>query len=89
MTPEFATQLVRDALMMALWLSGPILLAGFISGILLSLVQIVTSIQDSAFSTVPRLTVFLAATIIAMPWMLNKAMAYATSILGDLSRYAR
>ncbi len=80
---------MRDALMMALWLAGPVLLAGFLAGILLSLVQIVTSIQDSAFSTVPRLTVFLAATVIAMPWMLAKSMAYATSILGNLSRYAK
>jgi flagellar biosynthesis protein FliQ len=54
----------------------------------LSLVQIVTSIQDTAFSTVPRLAVFLAATMIAMPWMLNKAMSYFISILGNLSRYA-
>ena len=88
MTPEFAVQIVREALLMTFWLAAPILLAGFVAGILLSLIQIVTSIQDTAFSTVPRLTVFLAATIIAMPWMLKKAMAYAISILGHLSRYA-
>jgi flagellar biosynthetic protein FliQ len=89
MTPEFAIQILRDTLMMAFWTAAPILLAGFVSGIVLSLVQIVTSIQDMAFSTVPRLAIFLGTTIIAMPWMLNKAMTYATSILGDLSRYAR
>jgi len=88
MTPEFAVQIVRDALMMVFWLAAPILLAGFVSGILLSLLQIVTSVQDTAFSTVPRLTVFLAATIISMPWMLMKSMSYAIDILGNLSRYA-
>ncbi len=88
MTPEFAIQTIRDALMMTFWLAAPILLAGFVSGVLLSLIQIVTSIQDTAFSTVPRLTIFLATTIISMPWMLNKAMGYAVSILGHLSRYA-
>jgi flagellar biosynthetic protein FliQ len=87
-TPEFAVQVVRDALLMTFWLAAPILLAGFVAGILLSLVQIVTSIQDTAFSTVPRLTVFLATTMISMPWMLKKAMGYAISILGHLSRYA-
>jgi flagellar biosynthetic protein FliQ len=87
-TPEFAIQIVRDALMMVFWLTAPILLAGFVVGILLSLVQIVTSIQDTAFSTVPRLAVFLGATVLSMPWMLKKSMAYAISILGNLSRYA-
>jgi flagellar biosynthesis protein FliQ len=87
-TPEFAIQIVRDALMMTFWLSAPFLIAGFVSGIVLSLLQIVTSIQDSAFSTVPRLAVFLATAIVAMPWVLQKAMTYATAILGNLSRYA-
>jgi len=89
MTPEFAIQAIRDALMMTFWLAAPILLAGLVAGILLSLVQIVTSIQDTAFSTVPRLAVFLVSTIVAMPWIFNKAMSYFISILGNLSRYAK
>lgn len=89
MTPEFAIQIIRDTLLMAFWTAAPILLAGFVSGIVLSLVQIVTSIQDMAFNTVPRLAIFLGTTILAMPWMLKKSMTYATSILGDLTRYGR
>ena len=89
MTPEFAIQVIRDSLLMTFSLAVPILLAGLVAGVVLSLVQIVTSIQDTAFSTVPRLAVFLAATIIAMPWMLNRMMTYFTSILGNLSRYAQ
>jgi flagellar biosynthetic protein FliQ len=88
MTPEFAVQLIRDAMIMMFWLSAPFLLIAFATGIVISLIQIVTSIQDTAFSTVPRLAVFLITTIIAMPWVLQKAMTYATSILGNLSRYA-
>jgi flagellar biosynthetic protein FliQ len=82
-------QIVRDALMMAFWLAAPVLIVGFVAGIVMSLLQIVTSIQDSAFSTVPRLAAVLAALILAMPWMLQKASTYATSILGNLSRYAQ
>lgn len=89
MTPEFAIHIIRDTLLMAFWTAAPILLAGFVSGIVLSLVQIVTSIQDMAFNTVPRLAIFLGTTILAMPWMLKKSMTYAISILGDLTRYAR
>lgn len=88
MTPDIAIGVVRQALMMMFWLSAPFLLAGFVTGIVTSLVQIVTSIQDSAFSTVPRLAVFLLVATLSMPWVLGRAMAYAAGILGNLSRYA-
>jgi flagellar biosynthetic protein FliQ len=89
MNSDSIVQIVRDALMMAFWLSAPVLLAGFVAGIVMSLLQIVTSIQDTAFSTVPRLAAVLAVLILAMPWMLQKASTYATSILGNLSGYAQ
>ena len=89
MTPEFAVQLVRECMLMMFWLSAPFLIAGFVTGIVLSLIQIVTSIQDSAFSTVPRFAVFLAVAAISLPWVLQRAMGYAAGILGNLSRYAQ
>jgi flagellar biosynthetic protein FliQ len=89
MTPEFAIQIVREALMTAFWLALPLLAVGFVMGILVSLVQIVTSIQDTAFNAIPRLLVFLGAFIIAMPWMLHRMTSYTAGILGDLSRYGR
>jgi flagellar biosynthesis protein FliQ len=88
-TPEFAIQIVRESMMMMFWLSAPFLIAAFVTGILMSLIQIVTSIQDSAFSTVPRLAVFLVVATFSLPWVLQKAMGYATGILGNLSRYAQ
>lgn len=88
MTPESAVQIIREALLMMFWIAAPFLIAGFVTGIVTSLIQIITSIQDMAFSTVPRLAVFLVTATLAMPWVLHKAMAYATSILGNLSRYA-
>jgi flagellar biosynthesis protein FliQ len=72
MTPEFAVQVIRDSLANDVYAGRSDSVAGLVAGVLFSLVQIVTSIQDTAFSTVPRLAVFLAATIIAMPWILNK-----------------
>ena len=89
MNSDAVVQIVRDALMMAFWLAAPVLMVGFVAGIVMSLLQIVTSIQDTAFSTVPRLAAVLAVLILAMPWMLQKASTYAISILGNLSRYAQ
>ena len=89
MTPEFAIQLIREALMTAFWLALPLLAVGFAMGIFVSLIQIVTSIQDTAFNAIPRLLVFLGAFIVALPWMLHRMTSYTAGILGDLSRYGR
>lgn len=89
MTPEFVIQIVRDALMMAFWTSAPLLIVGFTVGAVISLVQVVTSMQDSAFSTIPRVAAFLVAVLIALPWMLKQIMTYTIAILGDFGKYAR
>ena len=89
MTPDSAVQIVREMFMAAFWLSAPLLAIGFVVGIAISLIQIVTSIQDSGFSAIPRLLAFLGALILLMPWMVNKLMTYTTGILGDLGRYAK
>jgi flagellar biosynthetic protein FliQ len=89
MTSDYVIQILRDALMMAFWLSVPLLAVGFVAGIVISLVQIVTSIQDTGFSTIPRLAAFLGTFLLSLPWMLAKMTAYTTAILGNLGRYAQ
>ena len=89
MTPETVVEIMRHAILTAFWLSAPLLAIGFAAGIVVSLVQIATSMQDNAFSTIPRLVAFLGGLLILMPWMLQKIMAYTYSLLGDLGRYAR
>jgi len=89
MTPESVVEVIRQALMMAFWLSAPLLIVGFVAGVIISLIQVVTSMQDSAFNTVPRLAAFLIAIMLSLPWMLRKIMAYTAGVLGDLGRYAQ
>jgi flagellar biosynthetic protein FliQ len=89
MTTDFAVQIVRETLTATLWISAPLLILGFIIGIAVSLIQIVTSIQDSAFSAVPRLAAFLAGLILFLPWMLSRLMSFTAAILGDVGRFAR
>ena len=89
MTSDTVVEILRQALMMAFWVAGPLLMIGLITGILISLTQIVTSIQDTGFSTIPRLVVFLVAILLLMPWMIQRMTVYTTALLGDLGRYAR
>jgi flagellar biosynthetic protein FliQ len=89
MTPEMAVEILRQSLWTAFWLAAPLLAIGFAAGIAISLVQIATSMQDTASSTIPRLVAFLIGLILLMPWMLQKSMSYTTAIMGNLGRYAR
>ncbi len=89
MTPDSVVQLMRETLLTAFWLAAPLLAIGFIAGIAVSLVQIATSLQDNAFSTIPRLLAFLGGLLLLMPWMLQRTMSYAVALLGNLGRYAR
>lgn len=89
MTPEAVAHIVGQMFLAAFWVCAPLLAIGLATGILVSLVQIVTSIQDSGFSAIPRLVAFLGGALLLMPWMIHRAMSYTTDILGNLSHYAR
>ncbi len=88
MTPELAVQIFRHALLETFWLALPILTIGFVVGIAVSLVQVLTSIQDTSFSAVPKLLAFLFGLVLLLPWMTTKLITYTTLLLGDLGRYA-
>jgi flagellar biosynthetic protein FliQ len=87
MTPENAIHVIREALMAAFWLSAPLLVIGFGVGVIMNLIQVATSLQDSAFSTFPRLAAFLGGFILLMPWMLNKLTTYTAAVFTDIARY--
>jgi flagellar biosynthesis protein FliQ len=87
-TPDGVAHIVGQMFVAAFWVCAPLLAIGLATGICVSLIQIVTSIQDSGFSAIPRLVAFLGGALLLMPWMIHRAMAYASDILGNLSHYA-
>ena len=87
MSSLVVVDLIRHAFLTALWLSLPMLATGFVIGIVMSLTQILTSIQDASFSTVPRLIVFLGALLLALPWMLGSLVSYTQGLFGNLARF--
>ncbi len=89
MTPQEAVEILRQALMTTFWLAIPVLTIGFAAAIVMSLIQIVTSIQEPTFATVPRLVVFLFSLLLILPWMLMRLTAYTTALFSDFGRYAR
>jgi len=82
MTPESAAHVVGQMFLTAFWIAAPLLAIGFAAGVIISLIQIVTSIQDSGIA-------FLGGCLVLMPWMVHKSMDYTIGILGNLHHYAR
>ncbi len=88
MTTSMALDLLHGALMNTFWVCLPLLLVGLVVGVLISVGQILTSIQDTSVSTVPRLACFLIAALVWLPWLLHRLMTYTTTLFSDFSRFA-
>jgi flagellar biosynthetic protein FliQ len=88
MSQQLAIEIIRQALMTTLTISLPLLAVMFVAGILVSIVQILTSIQDPTFSAIPRMATFLFTLMLILPWILMRMVNYCTDLFGHLARYA-
>ncbi len=89
MTQHAVIDLIRSALWTGFWVAAPLLAVGFVIGLIMNVVQVATSLQDSSFAFVPKLTAFLVAGGICMPWMFSKLTTYTVLLFGDFSPYTR
>jgi flagellar biosynthetic protein FliQ len=77
-----ATDLVRQALTLALIVSAPMLLIGLAVGIIVSLMQAVTQIQEQTLTFIPKITAMIAAAILLLPWIGQRLMDYCKVMFG-------
>jgi len=89
MSPDLVTQLARDAIEVTLYLSLPILGIGLIVGLLVSLFQAVTQIQEVTLVFVPKIIVVLVSLLFLSPWMMQKMMHYTEQLIINLPQYVR
>jgi len=72
-----AVDLVRHTLLIALTISAPMLIIGLVVGIVISLLQAVTQIQEQTLSFIPKIVAMVAAAILLMPWTAQRLMDYS------------
>ncbi len=82
MTIEQATDLIRNALLLVLLISAPMLLIGLAVGIIVSLLQAVTQIQEQTLTFIPKIAAMVGAAIILMPWIGQRLTEYTQMMLG-------
>lgn len=78
---ESLVLVVRETLIVVLKISAPILLAGMAVGLLVSLFQSVTSIQDQTLTFVPKIVVMVVVAAVLLPWIVMRLMDFATQQL--------
>ena len=77
---DAAIFLVRDTLIEAIRIAMPILMAGVVIGLIISIVQSVTSIQDQTLTFVPKILVMVGVAAILLPWIVARLMEFATQL---------
>ena len=80
MSHQLVIDLCRDAITTALTISAPLLLIALGVGLVVSIVQSVTQIQEQTLTFVPKLIMVGASFIIGLPWLLQVMMRYTTQL---------
>jgi flagellar biosynthetic protein FliQ len=89
MHEQFVIRLAAQTLQTALMVSAPMLGVGLIVGIVISIIQIVTSIHDTALAFVPRILVTFATFLAVFPWMMRTMVSFTYMLLSSFDAYVR
>lgn len=80
MDQDTVVSLATQAMMLSLKIAGPILLLGLIIGLLVSIFQAVTSIQEQSLSFIPKVVGVAVLIVVLGPWMLDQLVGYAQNL---------
>jgi flagellar biosynthetic protein FliQ len=84
MTPESVMSMGYQAMKLALLLGGPLLLVALATGLLISLFQAATQINEMTLSFIPKLLAVFATLVIAGPWMLATVLDYMRDLFSSI-----
>lgn len=86
---ELVVELSRRTLETAVWVAAPVLTVAVMVSLAVSLVQVLTSLQEMTLSTVPRLAAVGAACFLLMPWMVRHMAGFTVSMFSNFGHYVR
>jgi len=84
MTPESVMAMGYQAMKVSLLLAAPLLLVALIAGLIISLFQAATQINEMTLSFIPKLLAVFATLVIAGPWMLNTILDYMRQLFSSI-----
>jgi flagellar biosynthetic protein FliQ len=84
MTPDSVVALIRQALEMAMIAAGPLLLASLLTGLLVSIFQAATQINEMTLTFIPKLVVMFLILVLLGPWMLESMVDFMTRLFNSI-----
>jgi flagellar biosynthetic protein FliQ len=89
MENEFVVEVVGQALKVSLMLSAPMLIGALVVGVLVSIFQAVTQINEQTLSFIPKILVIIAALVIFSPWMMETMVSYTRELFVSIPELVR
>jgi flagellar biosynthesis protein FliQ len=81
MNPEFAIDLLKSMILLALTIATPILLTAMVIGLAISLFQAVTTIHEQTLAFVPKALGVIAIMLLLLPWIVRTLMEFTTTVI--------
>ena len=89
MTVDLVIGLAAEAIKVTLLLAAPMLSVGLVIGLIVSIFQAVTQIQEMTLTFVPKIVAVMLALVVALPWMINLMITYTRELFQAIPMYIR
>ncbi|MFO7497184.1 MAG: flagellar biosynthesis protein FliQ [Desulfobacterales bacterium] len=89
MTPEFVVSFAKEAITLTILISMPLLGLGLIVGLVVSIFQAVTSVQEMTLSFIPKILAVMLGLLFFAPWMLQRLVGFTQQIITNIPLYIR
>jgi len=89
MNVDLVIGLGAEAIKVTLLLASPMLIVGLVVGLIISIFQAVTQIQEMTLTFVPKIVAVLVGLIVALPWMINLLVTYTQNLFNSIPMYIK
>ena len=89
MTPDVVTGLMAETIKTTLLVAAPMLIVGLLVGVLISLFQAVTQIQEMTLVFVPKIVAVMIALIVSLPWIIGLMINFTQNIFASIPLYIK
>ena len=84
MDAQDAIDIAREAIMLTLWVSAPVLIVGMAVGLIVGLFQALTQIQEQSIAFIPKLFAMIVVLSLTLPWLMTQVADYARELMHNI-----
>jgi flagellar biosynthesis protein FliQ len=86
---DFVVGIMAETIRVTLLISAPVLIVGLVVGVIISLFQAVTQVQEMTLVFVPKIVACLVALVAALPWMINLLVSFTHNLFSNIPMYIK